>query len=102
MSTDELYAAIERDFQSAATRATIAKLSDERRARLRRYWMDRAAGEATTALTFHFMLDDLAVEGAPEPLIDLARRAISEEHLHTDWCIRWADALEPDEPARPR
>jgi hypothetical protein len=102
MTAEQAYEAIERDFESATTRAAISGLSRERRALLRRYWIDRATGEATTALTFEFMLDDLTERGAPRALVDLARRAIADERLHTDWCIRWADALEPDEPARPR
>src|SRR5258706_16338482 len=102
MSGDEVYAAIERDFESAGTRDAIARLSSEQRSRLRRYWVDRAAGEAPTGLTFEFMLDDLTQEGAPEPVLDLARQAIEDENLHADWCLRWADALDPEEPARGR
>jgi len=103
VSGDEVYAAIERDFESAGTRDAIARLSSDQRSRLRRYWVDRAAGEATTGLTFEFMLDDLTQEGAPAPVLDLARQAIEDEQLHADWCLRWADALDPEEePARAR
>jgi hypothetical protein len=102
VSSEPAYEAILRDFESAATSETIARLSSEQRERLGKYWLDRATGELTTALTFEFMLADLTEEDAPASLLDLARRAISDEHLHADWCLRWAERVDPERPVRPR
>jgi len=52
------------------------------------YWIDRASGELTTALTFRFMLDDLTKEAAPAPLLALAQKAIADEGRHVDLCLR--------------
>jgi hypothetical protein len=99
MDSDAL-ATIHRAFDSQETRDAVSALTRDRRDRLHRYWLDRADGELTTALSFEFVLADLEVEGAPATLLDLARRTIEEEHQHTDICVRWAALLRPEEPAR--
>jgi hypothetical protein len=101
MTRDDAFAAIERDFAGHETRAAVEQLATQQRARLREYWVDRARGELTTALTFEFMLADLEQEGAPRELLELAQRAISDEHRHVDWCLRWARFVEPELPAEP-
>jgi hypothetical protein len=100
MSAPASYAAVERDFASTTTRDAIEGLSAEQRDRLRGYWIDRASGELTTALTFQFMLKDLTHEGAPPTLLALARNAIVDERRHVDWCLLWADMVDGSTPAR--
>ncbi len=97
MATDD-YAAIEAAFCDRDTDDAVSRLSEPRRLRLRDYWKERANGELTTALSFEFMLEDLRVEGAPAPLLDLAASAVAEENVHSDWCARWAVRLGHDEP----
>lgn len=101
MNKDEAFDATLRDFRAAETRDAISALSDEQRGQLREYWVDRARGELTTALTFEFMLADLEIEAAPRELLELARTAIADEHRHVDWCLRWAAVVEPTRPAEP-
>lgn len=96
MTPDPSYARIEAAFVSPQVDQALAALSEEQNQRLFCYWVDRAEGELTTALSFEFMLADLAAEGAPEALLSLARRAIADEHLHADWCLRWAARVQPD------
>jgi hypothetical protein len=74
-------------------------LTSEQRERLHRYWVDRAEGELTTALTFEFMLEDLRHENAPAELLRMAGAAIEDEHRHVDWCLRWARSVDPKRPA---
>ena len=100
MTPDAAYAAVEGAFVDDVTREALERLTDEQRRVLREYWVDRADGELTTALSFEFMLDDLRTEGAPSTLLDLAMTAIRDEHRHVDWCVRWADRVSPGEPAR--
>lgn len=102
MRPAEEYEAIEAAFSGSATREATTRLSDAQRARLRQYWLDRANGELTTALSFEFMLDDLRAENAPAPLLDLAESAIVDEHRHVDWCLRWARRLGNGESAEAR
>ena len=102
MNPDEEYQAIEAVFSGSGTADAIAGLSDDKRQSLRQYWLDRADGELTTALSFEFMLDDLRTEGAPAPLLELAASAVADEHAHTDWCSRWAQALGDGEPVTGR
>jgi hypothetical protein len=94
------YAQVERDFASTTTHDAIEGLSVEQRDRLRDYWVDRASGELTTALTFQFMLQDLAQESVPPALLALARAAIVDERRHVDWCLLWADRVDGSTPAR--
>ena len=101
MNKGEAFDAIERDFRAEETCDAILLLGHERRERLHGYWLDRARGELTTALTFEFMLDDLSFEGVPDDLLALARTAIADEHRHVDWCLRWARLVDPVRPAEP-
>ena len=87
------YAEIEAAFDQEATMNLSATLSDARREELRRFWLGRANGELTTALSFEFMLADLQALDAPSTLTALAHRAIAEEHRHVDWCLRFARLL---------
>jgi hypothetical protein len=95
MTAPHAYAAIEEAFANATTRDAIDALSDEQRRELHEYWVDRANGELTTALTFRFMLDDLTKENVPFPVLELARQAIEDEHRHVEWCLRWACQVDP-------
>lgn len=99
--TAAAFEAIEREFAHETTRSAVDALSAEQRSVLYRYWVDRARGELTTALTFEFMLADLELEGAPSALTELARQALADEHLHVDWCLRWARLIEPGEELVP-
>jgi hypothetical protein len=102
MSVESAYVNVEASFESQATREALLALDGEQRRRLSEYWIDRASGELTTALTFEFMLEDLTEEHAPEPLLELARRALADEHVHVDWCLRWARLVDPRSPAQAR
>jgi hypothetical protein len=101
MNKDEAFDAVERDFRAAQTLDAISALTGEQRDRLHEYWVDRARGELTTALTFEFMLADLEIEAAPRELIALAKTAIADEHRHVDWCLRWARLVAPTRPVEP-
>lgn len=83
------------------TRRALAGLSAEQRACLAGFWRDRARGELTTALSFEFMLADLRAEAVPDPLLELAQRAIVDEHRHTDFCLEWARRIEPNANVEP-
>jgi hypothetical protein len=102
MTSAEEYEAIEVAFSGSETLDRTAQLTESQRARLREYWVDRADGELTTALSFEYMLDDLRAEGAPAPVLELAESAIADEHRHVDWCLRWARHVGPGEPALAR
>jgi len=72
MTSESAYLAVERDFSAPETRDAVRALSEPQRVKLHQYWLDRASGELTTALTFEFMQADLEQEGAPAELIALA------------------------------
>lgn len=99
--TSAAFEEIEREFVHTTTRSAVDALSAEQRSVLHGYWVDRARGELTTALTFEFMLQDLEIEGAPSTLTVLARQALADEHLHVDWCLRWAKFIEPEQELIP-
>lgn len=99
MSADA-YGLLEAAFASGDPLAAAAKLTPEQRQSLRSFWIARASGELTTALSFEFMLDDLRVLEAPHVLTELAERAVTEEHRHVDWCLRFARLLGDGEDAR--
>jgi len=101
MNKDAAFDAVERDFRAQQTTDALAALTAEQRGLLHEYWVDRARGELTTALTFEFMLADLETEAAPRELLALARTAIADEHRHVDWCLRWARLVDPTLPAEP-
>jgi len=102
MKKEAAFAAVELDFTAEGTRRAVEELSPAERALLRQYWVDRARGELTTALTFEFMQADLVEEGAPRELVTLAETAIADEHRHVDWCLRWANFIDSAEPAEPQ
>lgn len=97
--SDTRYAEIERAFGAEQTSSLPRALSEDRREELRRFWLGRANGELTTALSFEFMLDDLRALRAPATLTQLAESAIADEHRHVDWCLRFARLL-ADEPCQ--
>lgn len=99
--TEAAYLAIEAAFGAPATLAAVEPLSPEQRQVLRQFWLGRARGELTTALSFEFMLDDLRALGAPAVLTELAERSIADEHRHVDWCLRFAQLWGGGEPAEP-
>lgn len=100
--TEDPYQRIERAFAAPDSRARLSELTDEQRQCLHAYWVDRAEGELTTALTFEFMLDDLRAENAPQELLQMASQALEDEHRHVDWCLRWARAVLAEAPAEPK
>jgi hypothetical protein len=93
MTDAEIYRAIEGELASPETRGAVDALPAEDRDRLYEYWTDRATGELTTALSFEYVRDDLEALKAPKALVELATRAIAEEHLHSDWCLRLAEVV---------
>jgi hypothetical protein len=100
MSAEAAYRAIELSFGAPETLAATATLSPEQRDALRQFWIGRASGELTTALSFEFMLADLQQLSAPSALTELAERAIADEHRHVDWCLRFAELWGEGRPAR--
>lgn len=101
MSGLAAYQAVELAFAGSATAEAIAGLSNEQRAELHEFWISRATGELTTALSFEYMLSDLQQLGAPHTLTELAERAIAEEHGHADWCLRFARLCADGAPLQP-
>ena len=102
MSSDRVYGEIESAFQAPATSAARDALSGGQREHLREFWLARAEGELTTALSFEFMLADLRALGAPDVLTELAERAVGDEHRHVDWCLRFAAFWGEEARALPR
>jgi hypothetical protein len=100
--SERAYHEIESAFQAPATTLARDGLSGEQRERLRDFWLARAEGELTTALSFEFMLDDLRALGAPSALTDLAQASVSDEHRHVDWCLRLAAFWGDEARALPR
>jgi hypothetical protein len=102
MTSERVYAEIETEFAAPRTREARDALSLEQREQLREFWLARAEGELTTALSFEFMLDDLRALGAPGVLTELAERAVGDEHRHVDWCLRFAAFWGEEAPSLPR
>lgn len=65
-------------------------LDPEQRSTLAAYWWRRAEGEITSWVGFQHVLADLRVEGSPQPILELAERAVADEHRHAMWCRDWA------------
>ena len=65
-------------------------LDGEQRARVAAYWWQRAEGEITSWVGFQHVLADLRAEGSPEPVIELAERAVEDEYKHALFCRDWA------------
>ncbi|MGC4095030.1 MAG: hypothetical protein QM756_45350 [Polyangiaceae bacterium] len=102
MSADTVhpeYAQVESDFASPATAQALASLNTDERDQLHEYWVARADGELTTALSFEYVLEDLRKLNAPGEFTSLAERAIADEHRHVDWCLRWARAVDAERDA---
>lgn len=72
-----VYAEIDAAFGHADTAELATRLSDDRREALRRFWLGRASGELTTALSFEYMLADLRALDVPSALTSLAEHAIA-------------------------
>ena len=54
------------------------------------YWWQRAQGELTSWHGFRHVLADLRAEHAAPAVIELAERAVQDEHQHAEWCRDWA------------
>ena len=68
-----------------------------------KYWWSRAEGEMTSWVGFQHVLADLHAEGAAEPVLRLAERAVADEYRHAEWCRDWAYAFgHPLGEVRPR
>jgi hypothetical protein len=101
VKTERALDEIEQAFQGPGPAKAVAALSPAQRGILHEYWVDRARGELTTALTFEFMRDDLIAERLPAEVVALAAHAVEDEHRHVDWCLRWARAIEPTVAVEP-
>jgi hypothetical protein len=66
------------------------QLSEEQRELMARYWWGRAQGEMGASIAFRYLVDDLEALGSPSPVIELARRAVSDERNHSLWGRDWA------------
>lgn len=67
-----------------------ADLSDEERRLIADYWWSRSEGELTSWVGFGHVLDDLRAEGSPKAVLELAERAVRDEHKHSMFCREWA------------
>ena len=65
-------------------------LDREQRSALAAYWWRRAEGEMTSYIGFQHVLDDLKAERSPAAIVQLAERAVEDEHRHALWCRDWA------------
>jgi hypothetical protein len=65
-------------------------LDAEQQSTVAAYWWRRAEGEMTSYVGFGHVLSDLILEGSPEPVVDLAKRAVADEHKHALFCRDWA------------
>jgi hypothetical protein len=68
----------------------VEGLTPEERGRVARYWWQRAAGEMTSWVGWRHVLSDLRMEGSPSPVVELAERAVADEHRHAEWCRDFA------------
>ena len=67
------------------------------------YWWQRAAGEMTSWVGWQHVLSDLETEQVPEAVLEVARRAVEDEHRHALWCRDWAVRFgHPGGEVRPR
>lgn len=65
-------------------------LDAEQCSTLAAYWWRRAEGEMTSWVGFGHVLEDLRAEGSPAGVLDLAERAVGDEHKHALFCRDWA------------
>lgn len=63
--------------------------ADERRL-VADYWWSRSEGELTSWVGFGHVLEDLRAEGSPSAVLELAERAVLDEHKHSMFCREWA------------
>lgn len=67
------------------------------------YWWSRAEGEMTSWVGFRHVLDDLRALGSPGAVLELAERAVADEHRHALFCGDWARRFgHPGGDIRPR
>lgn len=74
----------------APSALTRDELSDEQRSTLAAYWWRRSEGELTSWVGFQHVLDDLRAEKSPQTVLELAERAVRDEHKHSMFCREWA------------
>ncbi|HEX2674040.1 MAG TPA: ferritin-like domain-containing protein [Polyangiaceae bacterium] len=68
----------------------MAELGPVERGLVADYWWQRALGELTSWHGFQHVLADLRAEHAAPAVIELAERAVQDEHRHAEWCREWA------------
>jgi hypothetical protein len=68
----------------------VNELDAGQRAKLADYWWQRAEGEMTSWIGFQHVVADLRAERSPSAVIELAERAVEDEHQHALWCRDWA------------
>jgi hypothetical protein len=66
------------------------QLTAESRAVVADYWWTRATGELTSWVGWGHVLADLRACGSPQPVLELAERAVEDEYRHAMWCRDWA------------
>lgn len=69
---------------------TRDELTDDERRILADYWWRRSEGELTSWVGFGHVLEDLRAEGSPSAVLELAERAVRDEHKHSMFCREWA------------
>ena len=69
---------------------TRAELGADERRLVADYWWSRSEGELTSWVGFGHVLEDLRAEGSPEAVLELAERAVRDEHKHSMFCREWA------------
>jgi hypothetical protein len=67
-----------------------ADLTAEERRLVAEYWWSRSEGELTSWVGFGHVLEDLRAEGSPSAVLELAERAVRDEHKHSMFCREWA------------
>jgi hypothetical protein len=67
-----------------------ADLTAEERRIVADYWWSRSEGELTSWVGFGHVLEDLRAEGSPSAVLELAERAVRDEHKHSMFCREWA------------
>lgn len=67
-----------------------ADLTEEDRRLVAEYWWSRSEGELTSWVGFGHVLEDLRAEGSPSAVLELAERAVRDEHKHSLFCREWA------------
>lgn len=68
----------------------MTELGEAERELVANYWWQRAHGELTSWHGFQHVLADLRAEHAAPAVIELAERAVLDEHQHAEWCRDWA------------